>query len=54
LIVGNRSISENRNKLSERFEKIKLVKLHIDKKMAAFWVVAPCGLVLVYKRFRGT
>jgi hypothetical protein len=23
------------------------------KKMAAFWVVAPCSLVEVYQRFRG-
>jgi hypothetical protein len=25
----------------------------IHKKMAVFWVVAPCSLVEVYQRFRG-
>jgi hypothetical protein len=29
------------------------VDLKIERKMAVFWVVAPCSLVKVYQRFRG-
>jgi hypothetical protein len=30
------------------------IDLHKDMKTAVFWVVAPCSLVEVYQRFRGT
>jgi hypothetical protein len=29
------------------------MKLHTCTKMVVFWVVAPCSLVEVYRRFRG-
>jgi hypothetical protein len=30
-----------------------LIKQYLSTKMAVFWVVAPCSLVQVYRRFRG-
>jgi hypothetical protein len=32
----------------------KKLQIKKDMKMAVFWVVAPCSLVEVYQRFRGS
>jgi hypothetical protein len=36
------------------FEAQSSSKQHLDLKMAVFWIVAPCSLVDIYLRFRGT
>jgi hypothetical protein len=40
---------QNRRQYSVGFE----VLMAVSTKMAVFWVVAPCSLVEVYRRFRG-